>query len=154
MQSPSVVGVFCEDLREERSGQPILISVFPDTVEVPMIPIVMPKLGLYIRIHLDAGSQPPKTITSKVISSDGSELVLPSWTEDVITKGFDDAKTNAIPLVGLLLNAVLSPFPVNKPGLIVAKILIDGNEYIACNMNVRASATSSAQPASQSQPAA
>ena len=151
MQSPSVTCLFCEDLREEKSEQNTLIGILPDNVAVLAFPGVMPKLAIYVRIHLDAASSIPKAIVAKLISTDGQEIDLPSWDMAVIDKAFIDAKANGTPLVGLVLRAVLAPLPISKAGVMVVKAIIDGTEYVAGNLRfIAAPATASAPPALQS----
>jgi hypothetical protein len=151
MQSASVTCLFCEDLREEKSEQNSLIGILPDNVEFPVFPSMMPKLAIYVRIHLDAASSIPKTTEAKLISTDGQETELPSWDMAAIEKGFSDAKSSGTPLVGLVLRAVLSPFPISKAGVLVVKVLIDGTEYVAGNLRfIEARAPASVPQALQS----
>jgi hypothetical protein len=41
------MGVFCDDIREEVQGMHSLVGIYPDNVNVPVVPRMMPKLGLY-----------------------------------------------------------------------------------------------------------
>lgn len=151
MQSPSVTCLFCEDLREEKSGQDTLIGILPDNVAVPAFPGAMPKLAIYVRIHLDAAAPIPKSIVAKLVLPDGQELDLPPWDKAVIDKGFDDAKANGTPLVGFILRAVLTTLQISKAGVMVLKVTIDGTDYIAANLRfITIPATASAPPALQS----
>jgi hypothetical protein len=144
------MGIFCEDMRQENSGQDMLIGILPDTLNVPSFPGMMPKLGVYVRVHFEAGYPQPKTITAKIISTDGEEIALPAWTADVIKKGFEDARSHGIPLVGFVLKAVLG-IPIKVPGIMVTQVEIDGVDYTASNLRiVKAPATASEPPASQS----
>ena len=52
----SAIGIFCEDIRQEKSEQDTLIGILPDNVNVPSIPGMFPKLGLVVRMHFDVSS--------------------------------------------------------------------------------------------------
>lgn len=150
MQRASVISLFCEDIREEKSGQDILIGIMPDNIDMRRLPSALPKLGIYIRVNLDVTNQ-PKSVSAKIQNIDGSETQLQSWDKAVIDKAFADSKSNSMPLVGLILKAVIGPFPVTQAGKLVSKVVIDGDEYIGGVINIiGASATASALPASQS----
>ena len=154
MQAVSVIGLFCEDIREERTGQDILIGVLPDNLSVPSVPGALPKLGLYVRVHLDADSKPPQIITVKLINTDHSEIPIQAWTQTVIDKGFADAKINGLPIVGLILKVQMAPFKIPAEGKLFSQITIDGEDYIGSNLKIiTTSANAPPQPASQSQPA-
>jgi hypothetical protein len=151
MQSPSVTCLFCEDLREEKSEQDTLIGILPDNIAVPAFPGAMPKLAIYVRVHLNAASPKPRVIVAKLILPDSQEIDLPSWDMAIIDKGFDEAKANGTPLVGFVLKAVLTAVQISKAGVMVLKVTIDGTDYIAANLRfVTAPATASAPPALQS----
>src|SRR5262245_1416449 len=53
----SVIALFCEDIREEKSGQDTIIGILPDALNVPQFPGALPKLGIYVRFHLNAESE-------------------------------------------------------------------------------------------------
>ena len=54
----------------------------------------------------------------------------PDGTHAVIDKGFEDAKRSGVPLVGLIMTATLSPFPVQTPGQLVAVVEMDGESQV------------------------
>src|SRR5258705_6911835 len=130
----SVVSIFCEDIREERSGQDTIIGILPDNMLVPMSgtprPMqALPKLCVYVRIHLDIDSR-PQSISSGLFSPDGIELVLQTWDPSTIDTAYSQARANGMPVVGLVLKAIMGPFPVPSPGKIVSKVTIDDVEFI------------------------
>src|SRR3954452_971566 len=98
MQPVSVVAFFCEDIREEKSGQDIIIGVFPDNLNLtPSGPsegagtTVITKLGLYVRLHFDVNDTPPRQISARLVNADGTDIQLPGWTPEIIKKAFSDA---------------------------------------------------------------
>jgi hypothetical protein len=61
------IGLFCEDIREEKSGQLNLIGIMPDNLNIPATPAptdgkilqaMIPKLALYVRVHLEPEDDP------------------------------------------------------------------------------------------------
>jgi hypothetical protein len=141
MQPVSAVAVFCEDIRQEQSGSDIIIGILPDTLNAvtehtPGLPI-FGKFGIYLRVHLDASLPPPKDISARLVLLPANvEVPLPGWDSKVIEAAFEGSRANDLPLVGLLLKAVSSPFPLREAGKIVAKVKVDGADYIAGQLNV------------------
>jgi hypothetical protein len=88
-----------------------------------------------------------------LINTDGTEFKFAAWTPDVIENGFAESRKNGLPLVGLVLRGALSPFPIPKTGKILFKVTVDGQDFIAANLNVifaNPSAPASEQRPSQS----
>src|SRR5947199_412358 len=52
MQSRHAIGIFCEDIREEKNEVYSLIGVMPDNINVPATPGMLPKLAIYARFHV------------------------------------------------------------------------------------------------------
>lgn len=147
----SVVGVFCEDIREEKSGQDTIIGTLPDNVNMPNVPNIFSRLGLYGRIHLDANAPIPKNIVPRLVAPDGNEVGLPNWQQGIVDQAFVDAKANGFPLVGLILRVAFMNVPVPKTGLFTFKVTIDDTEYIGANLRiVTGPSTAPVQPVSQS----
>jgi hypothetical protein len=141
----SAVCVFCEDIREEKSGQDSIIGTLPDNLiaqgpppqSVPNARVFLPRMGIYLRIHLDAAQETPKKISAKVISTDGETIVQTGWDSAIIDKTFADSKENHMPVVGLIFKAVIHPFPITlEGGKIIAVAVVDGVERIAGALNV------------------
>jgi hypothetical protein len=91
-----VVGLFCEDIREKKSGQITIVGIFPDNVNIPPPPpsisnpevpqtTIIPKLGLYIRAHLGLEDD-PGPMTVKLIMADGEQLVLGTFDAEIIAQ--------------------------------------------------------------------
>lgn len=155
MSPVSVVGIFCEDIREEKSGQDTLVGTLPDNAYVPKVPGVFSRLGLYGRIHLDANGPIPKSIIPRLTTPDGSEMGLPLWEQSVVDGAFRDAKFKETPLVGLILRIAFMNLPIPNVGLFTFRVTIDGTEHIGANLRITTDpSTASAPPASQSPPAA
>lgn len=143
----SVVAIFCEDVRPELGGQFTLVGTLPDNLEVPIVPGLMPKLGVYIRGVIDS-SYAPKQVTVRLINTDGADIPVAQWDQALIQRGYSDAATRGMPIYGLISTAVVGPFRVPQVGTIQVTVDIDGTTYVAGILNVSISAS-----ASQPQPA-
>lgn len=162
MQPASIVGIFCEDIREERSDQNTIIGALPDNLqmaptsglpEMGAVPL-FPRLGLYLRAHFDPDDKPSE-LSVRIVNTDGKVLVNGGWDQAVLDKAFADAKNKQMPIVGLIFKAVAGPIPILANGRIVAIATVNGTERIAAILNVTLlDATASAPPASQSPDAA
>jgi hypothetical protein len=141
----SAVCVFCEDIREEKSGQDTIVGTLPDNLIAARSPCVvspnarpvLPRLGIYLRIHLDAQQDAPKEISAKLINAEGQVIADSAWERSVVDRTFADAKANHMPLVGLIFKVVIAPFPITpEGGKITAMSIVDGVERVAGALNI------------------
>ena len=130
-----VVGFFCEDIREEKSGQLSIIGIMPDNLNIPAPPSVkegteraqgiLPKLGLYVRAQIGLEDAPgPMEIS--LIFPDGNTLKLSSFDADLIEAAKRQSKENGLPIAGMVSHAVLVVVPVTGPGKFLA--VVDAKE--------------------------
>jgi hypothetical protein len=143
----SVVALFCEDVRPELSGQHTLIGILPDNLEVPSVPGLMPKLGVYVRAVIEANHVPKQTAV-RLTNTDGSSIPVAQWNPTIIQQGVNEASSRGLPVYGLISTAIVGPFRVPQAGLIQVTVDIDGTQYVAGVLSVMISAS-----ASQPQPA-
>jgi hypothetical protein len=140
MQPVAAVAIFCEDIREEKSGQDIIIGVLPDNLQTgsgqAAGTAVFAKLGLYLRVHLDAHAPQPKSLTVRLVLSDGAIMPLQAWAPEVVEKAFLDARATGMPLVGLVLKIVAAPLAIRMAGKIVAIVNVNDSDYVAGALNV------------------
>jgi hypothetical protein len=140
-----VFGIFCEDIRQEKSGQVSIIGSLPDNIQMPAPPdslkseevlkAVMPKLGLYLRLALPLkGSGKPMPI--KLVMPDGSDLPLGDIDAELIAKARREARENNLPLAGIVFHALLEGFRI-MPGIISAVLDSEGKRYICAFLNVK-----------------
>jgi hypothetical protein len=151
MKQPSMICVFCEDIREEKSGQDTIVGTIPDNLILAgsTLPAIMPRLGFYTRINLSSGETRPKAISAKVLNTNDTLIAQTTWTLEVINKGFEDAEANHLPLVGLIFKLVVRPFPIPENGIVRVIVNVDEEDCLAGILNVTVSNASS-QPAEQS----
>jgi hypothetical protein len=132
--APNVVGIFCEDVREEKTGHTI-IGIFPDNVEVPHMPGAIPKLGIYVRCHIDPIAETGE-ISLKLKFPNGEEsALLAKFDEATVKKTQADTRARGTPLCGLVLIAVLGMVQLREPGRILAIVTISGEEVLAGSLN-------------------
>jgi hypothetical protein len=150
----SAVGLFCEDVRDEAHSRHTLLGVLPDNMDVPKFPGTLNKLGVYVRVHIDATADVgPLEVRIKVFDND--EQVLGGFDAESIKKQQEIARGNQTPTAGFIISAVAGRIPIARPGRInlIAQV---GEESIVCgSLRLFTSSSSSdpAQPASQSAPA-
>jgi hypothetical protein len=133
-----VVGMFCDDIREEKGGQTTIVGVLPDNVNLPPRPpgtsptarALMAKLGLYVRIHIgledDIG---PMSV--KLLMPDGTEIDMGSVDADVIALSKRQASEKGLPFAGIITNAVIQGFQVPLGGTIYGVVDI-GDQRLTC----------------------
>ena len=143
-----VLGLFCEDIREEKSGQVSLVGILPDTMNLPAPPsdvtpeeyeklaAVVPKLGLYIRVRL-AQDDPDSEMPISLTTPDGATIELGKIDAALIAKAKKEARDSQLPLVGLIFHAVLQGFQIAKPGVISAIVRYEGQPYVCAMLNVK-----------------
>lgn len=125
----NVVGLFCEDVREEKTGHTV-IGIFPDNMEVAQMPGAIPKLGLYVRCHVDPAADVGE-VSLKLKFPDGGEVPLAKFDEDAVKKTQADTRAKGTPLCGLVLIAVAGMVQLKQPGRLLAIVTIGGEEVLA-----------------------
>jgi hypothetical protein len=137
--APNVVGIFCEDVREEKTGHTI-IGIFPDNMEVPHMPGAIPKLGIYVRCHVDPMADIGE-VSLKLKFPNGEESALSKFDEAAVKKTQADTRAKETPLCGLILIAVLGMVQLREPGRISAIVTLGGEEVLAAAINFELAAT-------------
>jgi hypothetical protein len=141
----SCVGLFCEDIREEVSGSHTIIGVMPDNITLAVPPsneaagssLLFPKMGVYLRVHLEPSHRPAGAISARVSIPGIPDLSLGELGPDAIEKAFADSVVKKFPLVGIIFKAVLSPLQITEPGLATAFVKIEEKEIIAAMLNIQ-----------------
>ena len=125
----SAITLFCDDIREEHMGMITLVGVYPNNVNVPSFPFVLPKLGIYTRILIDVNDALRK-ITIHISAPDGKIELSTEIDEESIAKSQMAAKDKGSPIVGIMAHAIAAPFVVKEAGQIKLIVNIEGVEYI------------------------
>jgi hypothetical protein len=133
MNPPSVVGLFCEDIREEKTDLLSLNGIMPDNAFVPGFVDgavgTIPKLCFYSRANFDP-QKPIKAISSKITLPHGEEVNLGAVGDDVIRRAIAEATRLASPIATIVQRAQFAPFPIMSLGWMKAEVMIDGVSHI------------------------
>jgi hypothetical protein len=141
MQPKCVAGLFCEDIRAERSGAFTLVGIMPDNANVPLPPLesnqhgIIPKLCLYIRVHLDVADV-VKNISTRLRIPNGDVVDLGPVASNIIEKAFETSRARNSPLTIIVVRAEFPAFPVVALGRLIADVTIDQEVFVAAQLNL------------------
>src|SRR4051812_20991932 len=116
MQTMSIVGLLCDDIREEKSGQDTLVGVMPDNLSVPAVPGALTKLHIYMRLNFDPEAD-LGVITTRLITPGQDDIPLGVIDEGVVKKARNEARGQSKPIAGVIAKTVVAPFPIIATGL-------------------------------------
>ncbi len=146
----NVVGVFCEDIREEKSGQVSLVGILPDNVNISQPPpdrpnsrATIPKLGVYVRIHIGVDYD-PGAMSLKLRLPDGREIDLGAVDKFLLDKAKNDARARQLPIAGIISQAVLMGFVLPQSGIITAILEAGQEKHVCAVLNAQISPVPSA----------
>lgn len=157
----NVIGFFCEDIREEKTGLITLVGVLPDNINIPQPPPDSPpvptatligKLGLYVRFSYGLEETPRGAKISLRFPEEFGELNLGVVEPEVFEKAASQARENNLPHAGVVHHAILHGFQIPGPGLVVAVVEMKGEKQICAILNVVSVASSSPSSTASVQP--
>jgi hypothetical protein len=129
------VAIFCEDIREERSGQDTLVGIISDNIALPMIPALMPRLGVYIRAHFDIATSPERVSASVRFPWD-QRIELGAAEIPIVEMAFKEAKAQQNPAAGVVMKGLFSLLPIQTNGVITVMLEVGDREYQAGTLNI------------------
>jgi hypothetical protein len=135
MEILRAVAIFCEDLREEKSGQDILIGTMSDNIALPSIPAMLGKLAVYLRVYF-ATSSKPEAINAWVQLPWGQRFDLGAADERLMKGALEQASAQKAPFAGVILKGLFQPLPIPQLGAITAHIKIGDQEYLCGMLNL------------------
>ena len=141
------MGLFCEDIREEKSDIVTLVGILSDNVNLLTTGsdaanssqlAIVPKICVYVRVNFDPDYDigQPK---ARLLLPDGSEVSLGEIGTDVVEKSRADAKQRGSPLAGVLIRAVIAQF-ATPPGVVRLEVTLGAETYLAAILNLRVEA--------------
>ena len=136
MNDVSVVALFCDDIRQETSGTTTIVGVFPDNLNMPIIPGGLLKLGVYIRLHLRPDFS-PVPIYTWIELADGREVNRDEVDPKLVRDTLEKARTRDAPYAGLIAAFVVGNFAVKEPGRLKAMVQIGEQKIVAGALNVK-----------------
>ena len=132
----SVITLFCDDVREEKSGMDTLVGVHPDNINVPSFPFSFPKMAIYTRINLDVADS-PGDIPIFISVPNQDDVLLSTLDTETITNGQTKSKKDGSPMVGLISRAIATNFIVPAPGQVKITVKIKGKKYVGGVLNLK-----------------
>jgi hypothetical protein len=136
MNDASVIGLFCDDVREERSGTVTIVGVYPDNLALKQVPGVFPKMCVYVRIHLRTDFRPGKIIT-RVVMPNGEVVNSDEADPQVVNNALEKARQAGSPYAGLIAKFAMVNLHVTNLGRMQALVSIGDKEYIAGALNLK-----------------
>jgi hypothetical protein len=138
----SIIALFCEDIREEKSGELTLVGILPDNASVPPLPEGlptgavggMPKLCIYIRMNFDPRND-LEHISTKVIFPDGTERNVNAMDDGIVAKAKAEAVEQGNPLASVISRIEMAPFPIPTIGRMRLEMTIGSQTYLCGALN-------------------
>jgi hypothetical protein len=135
MPAVSVVGLFCEDIRPEKSGSETIVGVFPSNLTFHGLPNVVPKFCLYARINLDPQSD-DSPIQLRIHVPGMDEPLVNTIDPELIAKAKADARDQNAPLATIVSRLLVAGFQVNQIGRINAIARVGNDEFVCASLYV------------------
>src|SRR5258708_28010719 len=131
MPSVFAMGFFCEDVRDEVAGTHTVIGIFPDNINLPVVPIGFPKLSLYVRIMMDPASE-PDAISIWLNFPNGEAKEIQPIDTALIKQACKEAKESGAPYAGIVAKILMPQFTVIQGGRITAVLRVGGAQEQIC----------------------
>jgi hypothetical protein len=149
MNKLSIIGLFCEDIREEVGEQFTLIGLMSDNVNVRSVQIdasgsgaasfsevnkTLAKVCIFSRANFDP-ADPLDEIQLRLVLPDGQALELGGATPDDIKKAKSDAIAKGNPLAGIVMRAVVQGLMITGGGVIRLEAVMGSETRLLAFMN-------------------
>jgi hypothetical protein len=143
----SIVGVFCEDIREEKNDVLTLVGLFPDNINYRIEKTSKQggaadahqsvwggRICVYVRANFDP-NDPVQEIKLKLILPDNEEIEIGGASPEVISRAKRQAQQKGGPLAGIISRAQLHGLPFRKPGLLRLEATIGAEQRLLAFLN-------------------
>lgn len=135
---------FCEDIREEASGQQTAVGILPDILNLPPPPTSgtanarprLPKLAVYFRIQFEVDEVVPP-LTLKLIFPNNHEINLGTIDQGMIDRSKREASDGGISRSGLRFTAVFQNFRIEEFGTLSAVVEMGSDRSVAGVLHFR-----------------
>ncbi|MGH6872491.1 MAG: hypothetical protein ACREHE_13400 [Rhizomicrobium sp.] len=133
MTKLNMMGLFCEDIREEKNDMFTLVGLFQDNVEIGFEVGIAPKICGYFRFSFPTETPlPPFKIV--MTFPDGESAEIGNVEQDVIDKAVRETKAQGGPIATVISRAILTGLRVTL-GRLVVTANIAGEEHILAALN-------------------
>jgi len=147
MASWNAIGLFCEDVREEKQTYSI-VGILPDNMHLSSVPSAIPKLGIYLRTHIDVSTN-VESISAKLRYPDGSEQALSEFDPTLIRDTLNHSRATGAPIAAFIISGVASPMPITMAGRILIIVQVDKDEMVCGSLNIQVPTTVSSNVSAQ-----
>lgn len=134
MPGITAMGVFCEDIREEKTGTQTLVGVYPDNLNIPTVPAALPKLALYMRIAVDPFVD-AEQMSVWLISPKGDERKINDIDTKLVAQTQANSRKSGTPFATMISRIIAPAFPVTEYGRMKALLRIGSEEIICATLN-------------------
>jgi hypothetical protein len=131
----TLLGMFCEDIREEKNGQDTIVGVLPDHIEIPRLSGSFAKIAVYLRFAFTPDSS-VSNISYWIEMLDGTKIKK-EVDGKLILKAKDDSRESGHPLATIIARIRMGPVLVNNEGRFNLHASIDGDETLVSSLNVK-----------------
>jgi hypothetical protein len=139
-RSFSAVGIFCEDIREEKNEMVTLVGIFPDFVKIESAGEMMkspseqqyptlPKFCIYLRINFDPDSD-LKDVQIRLAMENGEVIPLGGIPQSIIQQSVDESKALGNPIPALVTRVKLESFKIPS-GLVRLEVVAENHVHLA-----------------------
>jgi hypothetical protein len=149
MKGVSCVGLFCEDIREEKSGAFTLIGIMPDNINTEVVKVaasgearpaphvtMLNKLCIYVRMNFDPDIDLAEGYLNLVPSS-GDVIHIGNIGTALITQARTEAKDRGNPMAGVVLRAELGGYPIPEEGSLKLEMVFPSETLLAGALNFK-----------------
>ena len=120
--------VFCDDIRQEINGKITMVGIYTDRLLVSSVPTVLPKLCLALSIATDKEKMFEEISVTGTFGRD--EVFKMELHKEQIQNIVAQAPKSETPakFFTVQLNAILTPFQLERTGKLVLTVMADGEE--------------------------
>jgi hypothetical protein len=161
MKGVNCIGLFCEDIREEKNGAFTIIGIMPDNVTTEVVNVaptgearpgahvtMMSKICIYTRINFDPAIDLPEG-ELRLVPVPGDAIQLGKIDRAVIEKAKKEAKDMGHFMAGIVLRAEMGGYPIPPKGALKMEVSFPEETILAAALHFKpkiAEATSPSEP--------
>jgi len=135
----SIIGLFCEDVRDEVGGTHTIVGVLPENIDFPAWPATFARLCLYVRFQIDPAADPGQ-ISVHWLLPDGTIAAKAELEPTMVRTAREDAIAKKSPTVGFISKFVASPLRMGNHGRIQAIATVAGESFVCASLYVNVKA--------------
>lgn len=125
----STLALFCDDLREEASGQQSLMGIWPDYIklETPENTVATSRMAIYVRTMIPVDEK-AEDLEVSLYAGDEVVLSIASIPAEFVAKTIDEARRGGVPNAGFINRMVASAFPFASQSTLLKVIARSGEQ--------------------------